>query len=130
MGPRLSAGKNVNAPTMRMTQTRRAANNGPVTGKVPSEGGTRFFRPRLPAIASIGTIMKNRPMSVSSPIALLYQSVFAFRPAKADPLFAAPSVNAYRISESPCGPGFATLDVPKPGDTAETAVRPSITSGR
>ena len=66
IGPRLSAGKNVSAPTMTMTPTSSAENSGVVTGNVPGDGGTRFLRPRLPAIASIGMIMKNRPNSIAS----------------------------------------------------------------
>ena len=64
--------------------------SGVVTGNVPGDGGTRFFRPRLPAIASGGMIMKNRPKSIVTPIVVLYQSVFALRPPNADPLLAAP----------------------------------------
>ena len=33
---------------------------------------------------------------------MLYQSVFALSPAKAEPLLLAPEVKAYRISEKPC----------------------------
>src|SRR5438309_11535238 len=101
MGPRLRAGKNVSAPTMRITPTSSAENSGVVTGNVPGDGGTRFLRPRLPAIASIGMIMKKRPMSVASPIVTLYQCVFALRPPNADPLFPVADVNAYRISDKP-----------------------------
>src|SRR3977135_1162932 len=101
---------------MTTTLTRRAVNSGVVTGNVPWDGGTRFFRPRLPAIASGGMIMKNRPKSIAAPMAVLYQLVFALRPPNADPLFAAPDEKAYRISDSPCGPGLAILDVPKLGD--------------
>src|SRR4030088_412628 len=53
MGPRLSAGKKVRAPTMGFTPTSSTLNNGVVTGNVPSEGGTYFFLARLPAMASI-----------------------------------------------------------------------------
>ena len=67
-GPRLSAGKNVSAPTITITPTSSAANSGVVTGNVPGDGGTRFLRPRLPAIASIGMIMKKRPISIATPI--------------------------------------------------------------
>src|SRR5256885_17045909 len=92
IGPRLRAGKKVSAPTIRMTPTSSAENNGVVTGKVPDEGGTRFLRPRLPAIASIGMIIRNRPTSVDIPIATLYHFVFAFNPPKAEPLLPVPDV--------------------------------------
>src|SRR6185369_14071807 len=94
IGPRLNTGKNVNAPTMRITLTNKPANSGVVTGKVPSDGGTVFLRTRLPAIANVGMIMKNLPMSIFTPRVELYQSVFAFRPANADPLLPAADVNA------------------------------------
>ena len=73
MGPRLSAGKKVKAPTMMITLTRSAVNSGVVTGNVPGEGGTIFFRAKLPATASMGTIIRNRPTSMVNPMARLYQ---------------------------------------------------------
>ena len=88
IGPRLSAGKNVSAPTIRMTPTSSAENSGVVTGNVPSDGGTRFLRPRLPAMASGGMIMKNRPNSIARPSVELYQFVFTLMPPKAEPLLA------------------------------------------
>ena len=94
IGPKLSAGKNVSAPTMTITLTRSVVNSGVVTGNVPSDGGTKFLLARFPAIANIGMIMKNRPTSIAMPIVVLYQSVFAEIPAKAEPLFPVPEVNA------------------------------------
>ena len=58
---------------MMITPVRSTVKSGVVTGKVPSDGGTCFLRARFPAIASIGMITKNRPMSVLRPIAVLYQ---------------------------------------------------------
>src|SRR6266850_4409660 len=86
IGPRLSAGKKVNAPTITITLTSSVEKSGVVTGKVPSDGGTVFLRARFPAIASIGMIMKNLPTNIVMPIVVLYQSVFAEMPAKAEPL--------------------------------------------
>ncbi len=94
MGPRLSAGKKVSAPTITITLTSKVVNSGVVTGNVPNDGGTIFFRARLPAIASMGMIMKKRPISIVMPIVVLYQSVFAEMPAKAEPLLPAASVKA------------------------------------
>src|SRR6478752_7629019 len=94
IGPRLSVGKNVSAPTITITPTSNAENSGVVTGNVPGEGGTRFFRPRLPAIASGGMIMKKRPNSIAVASDALYQLVFALRPPNADPLLPAPDVKA------------------------------------
>src|SRR5262245_12760047 len=71
--PRLSAGQKVSAPTIRITLTSRTVNNGVVTGNVPRLGGTSFLRARLPATASIGTIIRKRPTSIAAPIVELYQ---------------------------------------------------------
>src|SRR5262245_29040555 len=92
IGPRLNAGKNVNAPTIRITLTSNTVNNGVVTGNVPNEGGTIFLRARFPATASMGMIIKKRPTSIAAPIVELYQYVFAEIPANADPLFPVPDV--------------------------------------
>ena len=89
IGPRLSAGKNVSAPTITITPTSSAVKSGVVTGNVPSDSGIFFFRLRLPAIASGGMIMKNRPNSIVSPSVVLYQCVFTLMPPNAEPLFAA-----------------------------------------
>src|SRR5579863_6065825 len=94
MGPRLSAGKNVSAPTITTTPIRSTVNKGPVTGKVPTDGGTYFLRARLPAIASIGTIMKKRPASIVNPRVVSYHGVFTVNPANADPLLPVAEVNA------------------------------------
>src|SRR4051812_44345168 len=88
-GPRLKAGKKVSAPTMTMTPTSSPVNSGVVTGKLPGDAGTRFLRLRLPAIASGGIIMKNRPHSIVRPSVVLYQVVFTFRPPNAEPLLPA-----------------------------------------
>ena len=101
MGPKLSTGKNVNAPTITITLTSNVVNNGVVTGNVPSDGGTIFLRARLPAIASIGMIIMKRPTSIAIPIVVLYQNVFAEIPANADPLLPVAEVNEYNISLSP-----------------------------
>src|SRR3954469_9310790 len=85
-GPRLSAGKNVRAPTITTTLTRSPAKSGVVTGNVPGDGGTRFLRPRLPASASIGTIIRKRPISIANPSVILTQLVLAPTPPRAEPL--------------------------------------------
>ena len=72
IGPRLSAGKNVSAPTITITPTSSVVNSGVVTGNVPSDSGIRFLRLRLPAIASGGMIMKKRPKSIVRPSVVLY----------------------------------------------------------
>src|SRR3982751_4520864 len=115
---------------MPMTLTSKAANSGVVTGNVPAEGGTRFLRPRLPAIPSIGTITRKRPTNVANPIVKLYQCVFAFRPANADPLLPAAEVNGYSSPDNACRPALAMLDVPEEGATDEIPVRTRIVSGK
>ena len=62
---------------------------GPFVGKVPGPGGTDFFPARIPATASAGTIIRNRPISMARPSDTLYQGVLALIPAKAEPLFPA-----------------------------------------
>ena len=89
MGPRLSAGKKVRAPTMSITPIRSSVKSGVVTGNVPRDGGTYFFCARLPAIARVGTIMKKRPKSMVIAPAVLYQGVLVVNPAKAEPLLPA-----------------------------------------
>ena len=51
---------------MRIVPTNSTVKSGVWTGKVPGDGGTSFFLARLPAIASIGTIIKNRPISIAA----------------------------------------------------------------
>ncbi len=75
-----------------MTLTSNTVKRGVVTGNVPRLGGTVFLRTRLPAIASIGIIIRKRPISIVNPIVVLYHLVLAEIPAKAEPLLPAPSV--------------------------------------
>ena len=65
MGPSESAGKKVSAPTMTMTEVSSTVKSGVVTGKVPAVSGTIFLLARLPAMASIGTIIMKRPMNMA-----------------------------------------------------------------
>src|SRR5678815_5846866 len=51
-------------------------------------------------------------------------------PAKAEPLFPVPEVNAYKISDRPCGPALFSCDVPKPGARTEIPARIKMTSGK
>src|SRR5229473_1793165 len=92
IGPRLSAGKNVRAPTIRIVETSKTENNGPVTGKVPRDAGAAFFLARLPAMARMGITTKNLPSSMAKAVLVLYQSVFGLRPANAEPLLPAEEV--------------------------------------
>src|SRR5258707_622744 len=94
IGPRLKAGKIVSAPRIRITLISKSVNNGVVTGNVPTDGGTYFFWARLPAMASMGMIMKKRPTSVVSPVVVSYHGVLGVSPAKAEPLFPADDVKA------------------------------------
>src|SRR6516162_2515375 len=112
IGPRLKAGKKVRAPTITIVQTSRPLNRAPVTGNVPADSGTLFFLARLPAMAMIGMIMKNRPRSCAAAVVVLYHIVFPFKPPKAEPLFPVDEVYAYRIWDKPCGPGLEMPAVP------------------
>src|SRR5215510_13697252 len=115
MGPNESAGKYVSAPTMMMVPTRRMTNSEPWVGNVPLVTGISFFAARLPAIARAGIMKRNLAISMSIPRVKLYQGVLALIPAKALPLFPAPLVYAYMISEKPCGPLLFVFDVVGPG---------------
>src|ERR1700722_13714541 len=106
--------------------TKSTAKRGESTGEVPGDGGTSFFLARLPAIASIGTIIRNRPTSIAAPSDKLYQCVLGLNPAKADPLFPVAEVYAYRISESPCGPVFPSAESPRFGIISAAAEKPKI----
>src|SRR5271163_1344662 len=130
IGPSASAGKKVSAPTIRITPTRSTVNNGVLTGNVPAEGGASFFCARLPATASIGTIIRKRPTSIATVIDRLYQCVLAFRPANADPLLPVADAYAYRISDRPCGPALFRLDDPRFGIRTVIAANSSTESGK
>ncbi len=72
MGPRLTAGKKVRAPTMMTVPTRRRVKVTPETGKLPGLTAMVFLAPRLPASANTGTMVKKRPTRVASPRVRLY----------------------------------------------------------
>src|SRR5581483_12263237 len=102
------------------TPTKSTTKSPPFVGNVPGPGGTTFLPAKEPAIASTGTIIKKRPISIARPTVTLYQGVLALSPAKAEPLLPAASLYAYRISLSPCGPALLTEDTPY-GATADQA---------
>ena len=54
-------------PSITITPTTRPTNSGLSVGKVPAETGTIFLRTSEPATASIGTIIRKRPMSIARP---------------------------------------------------------------
>src|SRR5262249_14733681 len=101
MGPSVKTGKNVNAPTIKMTLSNSKTNRSPSVGNVPLVIGTYFFSASDPARARTGTIMKKRPIVMAVPNSVLYQGVLTLIPANADPLFPVADENAYKISESP-----------------------------
>src|SRR5438046_5521273 len=94
IGPRLKAGKNVSAPTITIVDKSNTVKSGPVTGKVPSDAGDVLFFAIFPAMARIGMTTKNLPSNIASAVLVLYQSVFAFSPPNAEPLFPAADVYA------------------------------------
>ncbi len=87
MGPSASAGRKLRAPISSTVPIRRRTKVGPVTGNEPTPGGTRRLAASDPAMARIGTIMRNRPISMAAARVLSYHGVLAVRPAKALPLF-------------------------------------------
>ena len=87
IGPRLNAGKNVNAPTIMIVEISKIVKREPVTGKVPSDAGAVRFLAKLPAIARIGMATRNLPSNMANAVLELYQSVFALSPPNAEPLF-------------------------------------------
>jgi hypothetical protein len=91
-GPSANAGKNVNPPTITTVPISSPTNCVPPVGNVPAEAGTICFAAKFPAMHSTGTITKNRPANIPSANVRLKNSVFAFSPAKALPLVAAPEV--------------------------------------
>ena len=58
----------------------------------------------------------------------MYQSVFAFRPAKAEPLLFEADVKAYRTSEKPCAPELS-IEFGGVGRAIEAAVKISTSAG-
>src|SRR5262249_7959073 len=98
-----------------MVPINNTTNSEPCVGNVPLVTGINFFAARLPAIASAGIMNTNLAISMSMPIEGLYQGVFALFPEKALPLFPAPLVYAYNISEKPCGPPLLVLAAAGPG---------------
>jgi hypothetical protein len=54
--------------------------------KVPAVTEEGCWLASEPARPSTSTIGRNRPNNIASPSEVLYQSVLAFRPAKAEPL--------------------------------------------
>lgn len=66
-GPKDSAGKCVNPPTISITDKSNPMNNKESVRKVPEEGGVIFFKAILPAMASTGIITPKRPRSIPKP---------------------------------------------------------------
>ncbi len=71
---------------------------------------------------------RKRPNSMASPVMVLNQSVFAFSPAKAEPLLLAAEVKAYSTSEKPCAPELS-IECGGVGSAMEAAVKTSTRAG-
>ena len=56
---------------IKITPTTSPTNSGPSVGKVPEEGGTIYLVTNEPATASIGTIIRKRPISIAAPNVVL-----------------------------------------------------------
>ena len=85
-GPRASAGKKLSAPISNTTTISRKTNIPFVVDKVPAVVAIFFFPARLPAIASVPMMGRNRAKSITSPRLTFRNTVFALKPAKAEPL--------------------------------------------
>ena len=92
--------------------------------------GTVFLAASEPAIASIGTIIRKRPISIARPSVVLYQGVLALSPAKAEPLLPCRRVGVEDLGEA-VRPWLlrSTAGEARPDHTA-IAVKPRIVSGR
>src|SRR5215469_3619673 len=113
---------------MRMTPTSMPTNRGLWVSIVPALAGTSCCLASDPASPSAKISGANRPMSITIPPTVLYQYVFVVRPANAEPLLLAIDVNAYRISVSPCGPGFR-IDARDEGKAIDSPVAVRISTG-
>src|SRR5450759_2572429 len=102
--PGASDGKYVNPATMRMMTTRKPTKLTLWVGMVPAVTGLRFCCATLPATPSMATIGTNRPRNMQTASAMLRNGWSAESPAKAEPLLFDADVNAYSISDRPCGP--------------------------
>ena len=94
MGPSVSAGKNVSAPTRNTTPIKRITKRGPVTGNDPGPCGTSFFRASDHASAITGITIRNLPKNIARPSVVSYHIAFAVSPANALPLFPVAELNA------------------------------------
>ena len=94
IGPKLSAGKKVKAPTIKITPTSKATNKKLSVLNVPTDSGMIFLLARLPASAMTGKITPKRPISIAKPSRVFKMGVLAESPAKALPLFPAADVKA------------------------------------
>ena len=71
MGPKDNAGKNVSAPTIKITITKNTIKSGVCVGSVPELDGMIFFLASEPAIASIGIISQYLEKNMANPKAIL-----------------------------------------------------------
>ena len=81
------AGKNVRPPTMIITIISIIEKRVSLVGNVPRDIGVIFFCDRLPANFKTNTSGTNLPRSMHSARVKFQKGVFAFKPAKAEPLF-------------------------------------------
>ena len=72
-----------------------------VVDKVPAVVAIFFLAARLPAMAMVPMIGRNRTNSITKPRVRLRNTVLALKPANADPLLPPAEEYAYRISDRP-----------------------------
>jgi len=103
--PRLRAGKNVRAPTIRMVETSKPANSPPVTGNVPADSGTGFFFAGSRQWRAPGIIMKKATEELRGRCGRVVPHGVALIPANAEPLFPVDETYALKHLRQSVWPG-------------------------
>lgn len=103
-GPNANAGKKLSAPIIRTIKISRNTNIPFVVKSVPAFVAIFFLPARLPTIASVPMIGRKRANSMTRPSETFKNTVFALKPAKAEPLLPPQEEYVYSISEKPCAP--------------------------
>ena len=85
-GPNAKAGKKLSAPIIRTIKISKKTNIPFVVESVPALVAIFLFPARLPAIASVPMIGRKRANSMTRPSETFKNTVFALKPAKAEPL--------------------------------------------
>jgi hypothetical protein len=101
IGPKVNAGKNDNAATIRITVNMMTPKVAVSVFNVPSLSGIYFFWAIRPAIATGPIMGKNRESIKTNPVLIFHQTVLSPKPSKPLPLLAEEEVYSYNISLNP-----------------------------